>query len=77
MTARFDSAGDMTLFSYYRVPRERNFQAVDRLDDTRMKCQRCWSGEEATYRVYSDALDMAFARLAPLKLANWDSLLSL
>jgi hypothetical protein len=49
----------MTLLCYYRVPRERNFQAVDRLDDTRMKCQRCLSGEEAKYRVYSDALEMA------------------
>jgi hypothetical protein len=39
--------------------RRGNFQAAARLDDTRMKCQRCLSGEEATYRVYSDALDVA------------------
>jgi hypothetical protein len=59
MTARFDSAGVMTLLCYFRAPRERNFQAAARSDDTRMKCQRCLSGEEATYRVYSDALEMA------------------
>ena len=39
--------------------RRGNFQAAARLYDTRMKCQRCLSGEEATYRVYSDALDVA------------------
>jgi citrate lyase beta subunit len=44
---------------YYKSPKERTFQAGDRLKDTRMKCQRCLSGKEATYRVYSDALDMA------------------
>ena len=49
----------MPLLSYYKAPREQNFQAAARLDDTRMKCQRCLSGEEARYRVYSDALEMA------------------
>ena len=42
-----------------KSPEEGNFQAGTRLDDTRMKCERCLSGEEARYRVYSDALDMA------------------
>jgi hypothetical protein len=46
------------MLSFYRAPRERNIQAA-RLDDPRVKCQRCLSGEEATYRVYSDALEMA------------------
>jgi hypothetical protein len=59
MTERFDLAGALTSLCYYRAPRERNFQAAARLDDTRMKWQRCLSGEEATYRVYSDALEMA------------------
>ena len=60
MTARFDSAGAvMTLLCYYKAPKERSFQAAARLDDARMKCQRCLTGEEATYRVYSDALEMA------------------
>ena len=34
-------------------------QAAPRLNDSKMKCRRCLSGEEATYRVYSHALDMA------------------
>jgi hypothetical protein len=60
MTARFDSAeAVMPLLSYYKAPREQIFQVAARLDDTRMKCQRCLSGDEATYRVYSDALEMA------------------
>src|SRR5439155_16197181 len=37
--------------------REGHVQAALRLNDTRMKCQRCLSGKEAIYRVYSDALD--------------------
>jgi hypothetical protein len=44
---------------YYKSPEGENFQAGPRLDDTRMNCQRCLSGEEAIYRVYSDALDLA------------------
>jgi hypothetical protein len=39
--------------------REGHVQAAPRLNDSKMKCGRCLSGEEATYRVYSDALDMA------------------
>ena len=44
---------------YYKLPKEGNFQAGTRLNETRMECRRCLTGEEATYRVYSDALDMA------------------
>ena len=39
--------------------REGRVQAALRLNDSKMKCGRCLSGEEATYRVYSDVLDMA------------------
>src|ERR1700756_1191601 len=39
--------------------REGNIQATPCLNDSKMKCRRCLSGEEATYRVYTDALDMA------------------
>jgi hypothetical protein len=53
-----DSTADMTSVCYYKWPEGGNFQAAVRLDDTRMKCQRCLSGEEATYRVRSDALEM-------------------
>ena len=42
-----------------RSLREGHVQAAPRLNDSKMKCRRCLSGEEATYRVYSDALDMA------------------
>jgi len=49
----------MTSVFYYKLPEEGNFQAGARLSDTRIKCQRCLSGEEATWRVYSDALDIA------------------
>ena len=38
--------------------REGNIQSTPRLNNSKMKCKRCLSGE-ATYRVYSDALDMA------------------
>jgi len=37
--------------------REGHVQAAPRLNDS--KSGRCLSGEEATYRVYTDALDMA------------------
>jgi hypothetical protein len=47
----------MISLSYYDLP-EGNFLAADRLNETTMKCQRCLSGEKATYRVYSDALDI-------------------
>ena len=33
--------------------------AGPRLNDTRMKCERCLRGEEAKYRVYTDAMEMA------------------
>ena len=60
----------MTSVSYYESsikkstqrsgsPREGHKQAAPRLNDSKMKCGRCLSGEEATYRVYSDVLDMA------------------
>ena len=39
--------------------REENIQAAPRLNDTKMKCERCLRGEEATYRVYTDAMQMA------------------
>ena len=52
-----DSAAVMTPVCYYKSPTGGNFQAGPRLNDTRMKCQRCLSGKEAIYRVYSDALD--------------------
>jgi len=39
--------------------RKGHVQAAPRLNDSKMKCGRCLSGEEATYRVYSDVLDMA------------------
>ena len=39
--------------------REANIQSAPRLNNSKMKCKRCLSGEEATYRVCSDALDMA------------------
>ena len=39
--------------------REGHVQAAPRLNDSKMKCERCLSREEATYRVYTDALDMA------------------
>ena len=42
-----------------RSLREGQVQAAPRLNDSKMKCGRCLSGEEATYRVYTDALDMA------------------
>jgi hypothetical protein len=42
-----------------RSLREGHVQAAPRLNDSKMKCRRCLSGEEATYRVYSHALDMA------------------
>jgi len=59
----------MTSVSYYELSikkstqrsgslREGNMQAPP-LNDSKMKCGRCLSGEEATYRVYSDILDMA------------------
>jgi hypothetical protein len=54
-----DSTAVMTSVCYYKWPEGGNFQAGPRLNDTRMKCQRCLSGDEATYRVYSDALEMA------------------
>ena len=38
--------------------REGHVQAAPRLNDSKMKCRRCLSGEEATYRVHSDVLDM-------------------
>jgi hypothetical protein len=60
----------MTSVSYYESStkkstqrsgslRERHVQAPRRLNDSKMKCGRCLSGEDATYRVYSDILDMA------------------
>ena len=39
--------------------RKGNLRATRLLNDSKMKCGRCLSDEEATYRVYSDALDMA------------------
>jgi len=38
--------------------REGHVQAAPRLNDSKMKCERRLSGEEATYRVYSDALEI-------------------
>jgi hypothetical protein len=60
----------MTSVSYYESSikkstqrsgslREGHIQAAPRLNDSKTKCGRCLSGEEATYRVYSDILDMA------------------
>jgi hypothetical protein len=54
-----DSTAVMTSVCYYKWPEGGNFQAGPRLDDTRMECHRCLSRKEATYRVYSDALEMA------------------
>ena len=39
--------------------REGHKQAARRSNDSKMKCKRCLSGEEAAYRVYTDVLDMA------------------
>jgi hypothetical protein len=49
----------MTSVCYYKSPKERNLYAEPRLNDTRMKCERCLRGEEARYRVYTDAMEMA------------------
>jgi hypothetical protein len=48
----------MTSVCYYKSPKERNLHAEPRLNDTRMKCERCLRGEEARYRVYTDAMEM-------------------
>lgn len=60
----------MTSVSYYELSikkstqrsaplREGNRQAAPPLNDSKMKCGRCLSGEEARHRVYSDVMDMA------------------
>ena len=67
----------MTAVYCYKSPEEGNLQTGARLNDTKMKCQQCFSGEEATCRVYSDALDMAVCAVVPMKLANCESMLSL
>ena len=60
----------MTSSSYHELSRQKstrrsgslrdgNIEAAPRLNDSKMKCGRCLSGDEATYRVYSDVLEMA------------------
>jgi hypothetical protein len=42
----------MTSVAYYEP------QAAPRLNETKSNCKRCLRGEEATYRVYTDAMEM-------------------
>ena len=49
----------MTSVCYYEALKEGTSQAGPSLNDTRMKCERCLRGEEAKYRVYTDAMEMA------------------
>jgi hypothetical protein len=49
----------MTSVCYYEALKEGTSQAGPRLNDMRMKCERCLRGEEARYRVYTDAMEMA------------------